>query len=100
MQYTKVERYMYTHPLLETPWYAEKMDTNYLNHGEPLGYKLKPNSDELKIAFRMVPSWYLNIDGIYTLVHHGVDYGSRKIPGSSYQARYNEMFRQILICAL
>ena len=92
MQYTKVERYMYTHPMLSTPWYSEKMDTNYLNHGEPLGYKLKPNSDELKIAFRIVPFWYLNIDTIYTLVHHGVDYGSRKIPGSSYNARYNEMW--------
>lgn len=91
MQYTKIERYMYTHPMLSTPWYSGDMNTGYINHGEPLGYKLKPNSDELKIALKTVPFWYLNIDGLYTLVHHGVDYGSRKIPGSSYETSYDEL---------
>ncbi|WP_428768060.1 hypothetical protein V1L52_06465 [Treponema sp. HNW] len=92
MQYTKIERYMYTHPLTHMPGYTQKMNTTYINHGEPLGYKLKPNSDELKIALRTMPFWYLNIEGIYTLVHHGVDYGSKKIPGSSYEAGYDEMW--------
>ena len=92
LQYTKIERYMYTHPLENVPGYNMPMNTSYINHGEPLGYKLKPNSTELKIAVQTLPFWYLNIDGFYTLVHHGVDYGSKKIPGSSYGAGYKEMW--------
>ncbi|MGI5172165.1 hypothetical protein H0R92_00995 [Treponema sp. OMZ 840] len=91
-QYTKIERYMYTHPLENVPGYNTPMNTSYINHGEPLGYKLKPNSDELKITVQTLPFWYLNIQGFYTLVHHGVDYGSKKIPGSSYGAGYKEMW--------
>jgi len=91
LQYTKIEPYTYTHPLEEVPGYTGKMNVNYINHGEPLGYKLKPNSDELKISFRAAPLWYLNIQALYSLVHHGADYGpakygtdQNKVPGSSY----------------
>lgn len=87
LQYTKIEPYTYTHPLTEVPGYSEKMNTNYINHGEPLGYKLKPNSDEIKIGLNTTPFWYLNIQALYTLVHHGVDYGSGIVHGSSYNER-------------
>lgn len=61
LQYTKIEPYTYTHPLTDTPGYTEKMNTNYINHGEPLGYKLKPNSAEIKIGLRTSPLWFCTL---------------------------------------
>ena len=87
LQYTKIEPYTYTHPLTDTPGYTEKMNTNYINHGEPLGYKLKPNSAELKIGLRTAPFWFLHANAQYTLVQHGADYGSGIVHGSSYGER-------------
>lgn len=85
LQYTKVEPYMYTHPLTEVPWYgSKKIDSTYINHGEPLGYKLDPNSDELKLKVSAIPLSYLDVQGCYTMVRHGTTYGSNKVDGSSY----------------
>ena len=87
LQYTKIEPYTYTHPLTDTPGYTEKMNTNYINHGEPLGYKLKPNSAEIKIGLRTSPLWFLHANAQYSLVQHGADYGSGIVHGSSYGER-------------
>lgn len=83
-QYTKIEPYMYSHPLTETPWYSQKMDTTYINHGQPLGYFLNPNSDEFKIQLESNPLWYLSAILKYTLVRHGTTKGSGKVDGSSF----------------
>lgn len=83
-QYTKIEPYMYSHPLTETPWYSQKMDTTYINHGQPLGYFLNPNSDEFKIQLESNPLWYLSAILKYTLVRHGTTTGSGKVDGSSF----------------
>ena len=83
-QYTKIEPYMYTHPLTEVPWYDKPMDTTYVNHGQPLGYFLNPNSDEFKIQLETKPLWYLSANACYTLVRHGATTGSEKVDGSSF----------------
>lgn len=83
-QYTKIEPYMYSHPLTDVPWYDKPMDTTYLNHGQPLGYFLNPNSDEFKIQFESNPLWYLSATLKYTLVRHGTTKGSGKVDGSSF----------------
>lgn len=72
LQYTKVEPYMYTHPTTTTPWYDKPMNTTYINHGEPLGYKLDPNSDELKLKIETMPLWYLNASLMYRMIRHGI----------------------------
>lgn len=72
LQYTKVEPYMYTHPETSTPWYDRPMNTTYINHGEPLGYKLDPNSDELKLKVETMPLWYLSSSLTYRMIRHGI----------------------------
>lgn len=89
LQYTKVEPYMYTHPLTDVPWYNKQVDTTYINHGEPLGYKLDPNSDELEVKVSAIPLTYLDVQGTYTMVRHGTTYGADKVDGSSYDDRLN-----------
>ena len=84
LQYTKIEPYMYTHPLTKTPWYDKPMDTTYINHGQPLGYFLNPNSDEFKLQLQAKPLWYLSTNASYTLVRHGATSGSGKVDGSSF----------------
>ena len=84
LQYTKIEPYMYSHPLTEVPWYDKPMDTTYINHGQPLGYFLNPNSDEFKIQLETKPLWYLSANLKYTLVRHGATTGSGKVDGSSF----------------
>ena len=83
-QYTKIEPYMYSHPLTEVPWYDNPIDTTYLNHGQPLGYFLNPNSDEFKLQLEAKPLWYLSANVKYSLVRHGVSTGSGKVDGSSF----------------
>ncbi len=82
-QYTKIEPYMYTHPGATHPAYNERMELNYVNHGESLGYYLPPNSDELKIVVDSIPYWFLNTSLSYSLVRHGVSHGSDPVDGSS-----------------
>lgn len=84
LQYTKIEPYMYTHPLTSVPWYSIKMDTSYLNHGEPIGSKLPPNSDELKISIKSSPLWYFTTDLSYSMIRHGLT-----ADGSTYTDRLN-----------
>ena len=83
-QYTKIEPYMYTHPLTENPWYDHAMKTAYLNHGECIGYYLPPNSDEFLIKYEATPLWYLKSVLSYSLVRHGTTLGSGSVDGSSY----------------
>ncbi|MGP1586953.1 MAG: hypothetical protein ACTTHG_01270 [Treponemataceae bacterium] len=82
-QYTKIEPFMYTHPDTEVPWYGKKINTDYVNHGECLGYNLGPNSDEFRLHFRGNPVWYITTDFSYTLVRHGATHGWGKVIGSS-----------------
>ena len=89
LQYTKIEPYMYTHPLTKTPWYDKPMDTTYINHGQPLGYFLNPNSDEFKLQLQAKPLWYLSTNASYTLVRHGATSGSGKVDGSSFSDSLN-----------
>lgn len=72
LQYTKVEPYMYTHPLTEVPWYSYPVDTSYMNHGESLGYKLFPNSDELKLTLKTTPLWFFSTNFSYSMIRHGI----------------------------
>lgn len=82
-QYTKIEPYMYSHPLTDNPWYDHPMDTSYINHGECIGYYLPPNSDEFLISLESNPLWFLHTTISYKLVRHGTTYGSKKVDGSS-----------------
>ncbi len=83
-QYTKIEPYMYTHPGRTSPWYGDTvMRMNYVNHGDSLGYYLPPNSDELKLVADAMPTWFLKTQLMYSLVRHGVDYGSGYVDGSN-----------------
>lgn len=89
LQYTKIEPYVYTHPLTETPWYGDgagsmMMTQNNLNHGENLGYYLPPNSDELllRVESMIMPETKLHFQ--YQMIRHGVEYGPGRVFGSSY----------------
>lgn len=84
LQYTKIEPYMYTHPDTKTPWYPKALKSNYLNHGEPLAYKLDPNSDELKLKIETMPLWYFNASLMYRMIRHGVS-----ADGSSFSESLN-----------
>lgn len=82
-QYTKIEPYMYTHPMTATPWYTDAMDTAYVNHGECLGYNLGPNSDEIRVQLQSNPLWFITTNVCYTLVRKGATYGWGRVDGSS-----------------
>jgi hypothetical protein len=83
LRYTKIEPYCYTHEYTLTPWNSALIDTSYGNNGEPLGYYLPPNSDELVLrlesAFLPETKAYLQ----YQLIRHGVEYGYGRVDGSS-----------------
>ncbi|GMO31891.1 MAG: hypothetical protein Ta2F_07650 [Termitinemataceae bacterium] len=87
--YTKIEPYCYTHKNIITPWYGDSlMEEGFINHGEPLAYYLKPNSDELKAIFAFMPKSNIKVNAAYQLIRHGADYGSNAPDGSSY---YSEL---------
>jgi hypothetical protein len=72
-QYTKIEPFVYTHP---PTWNSDtrlRVNTNYTNDGENLGYHLKPNSDELlfKLDTRLAADW--RADFQYSFIRHGDD---------------------------
>ncbi len=74
IQYTKIEPYMYTHPLLSnSPFYENDMSEHYINAEQCLGYYLQPNSDELKITLETAPYWFFNAKAKYSMIRHGVD---------------------------
>lgn len=88
-KYTKIEPYCYTHPFTETPYSSVDSDTDYTNNGEPLGYYLKPNSDEVCIRFETIPQPKVRAHGQYQLIRHGADYGYLGVDGSSYESSMN-----------
>lgn len=72
-QYTKIEPFVYTHP---PTWNSDtrlRVNTNYTNDGENLGYHLKPNSDELlfRLDARLGSGWRGSIE--YSFIRHGDD---------------------------
>ncbi|MCQ2573061.1 MAG: hypothetical protein MJ182_04115 [Treponema sp.] len=84
LRYSKVEPYCYTHHSINyTPWYSHYISEPYTNNGYSLGYYLDPNSDEINLRFEASP--YSNLFAFfqYQLIRHGVDFGSRAIPGSN-----------------
>jgi hypothetical protein len=83
LRYTKVEPYCYTHEYTETPWNRVPTDTAYMNNGESLGIYLPPNSDELlvKLEAMILPELQAHVQ--YQMIRHGVDWGPRRVPGSS-----------------
>ncbi|MDR2629428.1 MAG: hypothetical protein LBC60_00740 [Spirochaetaceae bacterium] len=85
LQYTKVEPYCYTHEYTSTPWHSTLIDTSYVNNGEPLGYYLPPNSDEilLRLESMILPEAKAHVQ--YQLIRHGVEYGPGRVDGSSLQ---------------
>ncbi|MDR2491407.1 MAG: hypothetical protein LBD20_08405, partial [Spirochaetaceae bacterium] len=88
LSYTKIEPYTYSHPKTEVPWYGTPMEEAFVNHGDPLGYYLKPNSDEIKAAFRFMPHPRVQFHAQYQLIRHGAEIGGSQVDGSSY---YSEL---------
>ena len=88
LQYTKIEPFMYTHYGTITPWTDDtEMNTSLLNHGEGVASTLPPNTDELKIAAKGMPLWFLEWNASYRMVRHGIN-----VPGSTYAStEYSDM---------
>ena len=88
LQYTKIEPFMYTHYGTITPWTDDtEMNTSLLNHGEGVASTLPPNTDELKIATKGMPLWFLEWNASYRMVRHGIN-----VPGSTYApTEYSDM---------
>jgi len=70
-QYTKLEPFVYTHYEQEYPFAPEKININYTNDGENLGYPLPPNSDEFKIFLSFLPAPPMAIDLGVSYIRHG-----------------------------
>jgi len=70
-QYTKIEPFVYTHPPTWNSDTRVRINSNYTNDGENLGYHLKPNSDELlfKLDTRLAADWRADVQ--YSFVRHG-----------------------------
>ncbi len=83
LQYTKIEPYMYTHPLVNTPYYDDPMSQHYITAGQNLGYFLPPNSDELKITLKSQPFWFFNAELKYSMIRHGVDVDGSTLLGDT-----------------
>jgi hypothetical protein len=95
LRYTKIEPYTYTHPYTVTPWYSEipaeynddppkqGMATAYINSGDPLGYYLPPNSDELLLCLETLALPGLRTFFQYQMIRHGVEYGPGRVDGSN-----------------
>ncbi|MBQ9630620.1 MAG: hypothetical protein IJR49_03440 [Treponema sp.] len=83
-RYTKVEPYCYTHQALNyTPWYPHYISEAHMNAGEPIGYYLPPNSDEVLVRFDVSPLPSLKAHGSYQFIRHGAEFGSQQVQGSS-----------------
>ena len=83
LRYTKIEPYCYTHNNIQTPWRSLPADISYITNGENIGSYLPPNSDELQIKLETIPLPGLRANIQYQLIRHGVDWGYRRVPGSS-----------------
>jgi hypothetical protein len=91
--YTKIEPYCYTHQKIKVPWYDNPMEQAYTNHGYGLGYYLPPNSDEIKIVFEAMPTFYTSYNVQFQFIHHGAEYGDHIVDGSSYASELKESDR-------
>jgi len=70
-QYTKIEPFVYTHP---PTWNSDtrlRINPNYTNDGENLGYHLKPNSDELLLRLDTRVAAGLRGAFQYSFIRHG-----------------------------
>jgi hypothetical protein len=70
-QYSKIEPFVYTHIPTWNSTTRLKVNINYTNDGENLGYYLPPNSDELllRLDAMVAPGWRTSLQ--YSLVRHG-----------------------------
>jgi hypothetical protein len=83
LRYSKVEPYCYTSQSTETPWGSAPADTAYRTNGEPLGFYLPPNSDELLIRVEAAPLPGIQGHVQYQMIRHGAEYGYGAVDGSS-----------------
>jgi len=84
VSYTAVNPYCYTKNRNFNPWFGKMpMESSYTNNGVGLGYYLPPNSDEFLVRFKTMPVKNLVTSLQYQLIHHGADYGSSEVDGSS-----------------
>ena len=89
-QYTKLEPYVYTHQIVQTPWYGEAwMEEAYVNNGVGLGYYLPPNSDELKIRFESsaITGGIFRFHAQYQMIRHGAEHGDKAVDGSGLNSQ-------------
>ena len=89
-RYTKIEPYCYTFDFRETPGRSAPVDTSYINDGESIGFYLSPNSDELLFRMESMPLRQLTVHIQYQLIRHGVDWGQRRVAGSSIRDKTPE----------
>ncbi|NQT59892.1 MAG: hypothetical protein HQ557_12990 [Bacteroidetes bacterium] len=89
LQYTKIEPFTYTHPLVEVPWIdpvgnIDRVYESFVSGGEGLSTKLDPNTDELLIRINTSPMEYFSLHGGYQLIRHGEFGGSYEDPLQGY----------------
>lgn len=95
VQYTKIEPFMFTHPLTEVPWVegssagagsdtATAVNESYINDGYGIASKLDPNSDEFLIRFTMLPKAGIQLHFGYSLIRHGHYGGFYDMPLEAY----------------
>ncbi|MCM1321142.1 MAG: hypothetical protein NC041_04875 [Bacteroides sp.] len=84
-RYTKIEPYCYTHHSINyTPWYfGQYVSEACMNHGEPVGYYMPPNSDEFNFLFETMPMPNFRAHAQYQFARCGADHGSQAVRGSS-----------------
>jgi hypothetical protein len=70
-QYTKIEPFVYGHYPTWTFDSRLRVNTNYTNDGENLGYHLSPNSDEILFRLEASPAPRLKLSLAYSLIRHG-----------------------------
>ena len=93
LRYSKVEPYCYTsHTNTETPWSRAPAGTAYMNNGEPLGFYLPPNSDELLIRLEAAPLPGVKGYTQYQMIRHGVEYGYGAVDGSSLWEKLTDAY--------
>ena len=93
--YTRVNPYCYTHNRNFNPWYGNtQMETSYTNNGVNLGYYLPPNSDELLVRIKTMPSRNLTTYLQYQLIRHGADFGPDAVDGSNILSELDPVGRE------
>jgi hypothetical protein len=83
LRYTKVEPYCYTDSYNGYGRSQLPSMSAFVSGGESLGYYIPPNSDELLIRLEAMFLSDLKVHLQFQMIRHGVDYGDKKIDGSS-----------------